>query len=68
MTPPAAITNGNIRNRIMFNVMLTAGPRIDVKGRAHTISYATGGSLPNPLEATYAAIASRGDQIECEVR
>jgi uncharacterized OsmC-like protein len=41
----------------MFNVMLTTGPRIDVKGRAHTISYATDGSLPNPLEATYAAIA-----------
>lgn len=41
----------------MFNVVLAAGPRIEVRTRAHTISYATDGSLPNPLEATYAAIA-----------
>jgi uncharacterized OsmC-like protein len=41
----------------MFNVQLVSGPRIEVVGRRHTISYATDGSLPNPLEATYAALA-----------
>jgi uncharacterized OsmC-like protein len=41
----------------MFNVSLVSGARIDVVGRKHTIAYATDGSLPNPLEATYAALA-----------
>ena len=41
----------------MFNIELRSGPRIDVVGRKHTISYANDGSLPNPLEATYAALA-----------
>ena len=41
----------------MFKVMLESGPRIDVVGRKHTIAYANDGSLPNPLEATYAALA-----------
>ena len=41
----------------MFNMVLTSGPRIDVIGKRHSIAYATDGSLPNPLEATYAAIA-----------
>jgi uncharacterized OsmC-like protein len=41
----------------MFNVRLESGSRIDVVGRSHSISYATDGTLPNPLEATYAALA-----------
>jgi len=41
----------------MFNVRLEPGSRIDVVGRSHSISYATDGTLPNPLEATYAALA-----------
>jgi uncharacterized OsmC-like protein len=41
----------------MFNLVLSPGPRIDVTGRHHSIAYATDGSLPNPLEATYAALA-----------
>lgn len=43
--------------RVMFNVVLANGPRIDVTGKRHAIAYATDGSLPNPLEATYAAMA-----------
>ena len=41
----------------MFNVTLESGPRIEVKGRKHAIAYSNDGSLPNPLEATYAALA-----------
>ncbi|HET9692903.1 MAG TPA: OsmC family protein [Steroidobacteraceae bacterium] len=41
----------------MFSVQLVSGPRIEVVGRHHAIAYATDGSLPNPLEATYAALA-----------
>jgi uncharacterized OsmC-like protein len=41
----------------MFNLVLTSGSRIDVTGKHHSIAYATDGSLPNPLEATYAAMA-----------
>lgn len=41
----------------MFSVQLASGPRIEVVGRRHAITYSTDGSLPNPLEATYAALA-----------
>jgi len=41
----------------MFHVQLQSGPQIAVVGRKHTITYANDGSLPNPLEATYAALA-----------
>lgn len=41
----------------MFHVQLQNGPQIAVVGRKHTITYANDGSLPNPLEATYAALA-----------
>ncbi len=41
----------------MFDLVLAAGPRIDVKSRRHEYHYATDGSLPNPLEATHAALA-----------
>jgi len=41
----------------MFHLVLDGTARIDVTYRDKTISYATDGSLPNPLEATYAALA-----------
>lgn len=41
----------------MFNLTLEPGARIDVQARNHRYQYATDGSLPNPLESTYAAIA-----------
>jgi uncharacterized OsmC-like protein len=41
----------------MYNLELVAGPRIDVAYRKHAFSYAVDGSLPNPLEAFYAALA-----------
>lgn len=41
----------------MFTVELQPGARIDVAYRKHTISYAVDGSLPNPLEAFYGALA-----------
>jgi uncharacterized OsmC-like protein len=41
----------------MFNLVLAPGSRIDVTARNHAYAYATDGSLPNPLESTYAALA-----------
>ncbi|HEX9207013.1 MAG TPA: OsmC family protein [Steroidobacteraceae bacterium] len=41
----------------MFNIVLAPGPRIEVQGKHHVYTYATDGSLPNPLESTYAALA-----------
>ncbi|MEW6721110.1 MAG: OsmC family protein [Thermodesulfobacteriota bacterium] len=41
----------------MYRLVLNGTPRIDVAYRDKTISYATDGSLVNPLEATYAALA-----------
>lgn len=41
----------------MFNLELQAGPRIDVAYRKHAFNYAVDGSLPNPLEAFYGALA-----------
>jgi uncharacterized OsmC-like protein len=41
----------------MFKLVLTDAPRIDVASRQHRYVYATDGSLPNPLESTYAALA-----------
>jgi uncharacterized OsmC-like protein len=41
----------------MYQIVLSAGPRIDVKSRRHEYHYATDGSLPNPLESTHAALA-----------
>lgn len=42
----------------MYNLNLDGGPLLNVAYRNHTLSYATNGSLPNPLEATYAALAA----------
>ncbi len=42
----------------MFNLVLDDTPRITVRHRDKTISFATDGSLLNPLEATYAALAA----------
>jgi uncharacterized OsmC-like protein len=41
----------------VFNLVIAPGPRIEVRGRQHTYLYATDGSVPNPLESTYAALA-----------
>ena len=41
----------------MFSLVLQSGPGIDVQGKHHQYRYATDGSLPNPLESTYAALA-----------
>lgn len=41
----------------MYNLNLDGGPLLHVAYRNHTLSYSTNGSLPNPLEATYAALA-----------
>jgi len=41
----------------MFKLTLEPGARIDVQARNHHYLYATDGSLPNPLESTYAALA-----------
>jgi uncharacterized OsmC-like protein len=41
----------------VFNLVLVTGPRIEVRGKLHTYTYATDGSAPNPLESTYAALA-----------
>ncbi|GIL21262.1 MAG: hypothetical protein BroJett041_23760 [Candidatus Jettenia caeni] len=42
----------------MFSLTLTDTQKIDVQSRKHTYNYAMDGSLPNPLEATYAALAA----------
>ncbi len=41
----------------MFNTTLHTGPKIDVTYRRHAFTYAVDGSLPNPLEAFYGALA-----------
>lgn len=41
----------------MYKLKLDGTPKLDVSYRNHTLSYSTNGSLPNPLEATYAALA-----------
>ena len=41
----------------MFNVTLSNDARIEVRAPRHSYVYATDGSLPNPLESTYAALA-----------
>jgi uncharacterized OsmC-like protein len=41
----------------MFQLTLTDSKQIDVHYKNHLISYGLDGSLPNPLEATYAALA-----------
>ena len=40
----------------MFALTMEDGPVLNVKSRQHQFTYAVDGSLPNPLEATYAAI------------
>ncbi|HEX5338167.1 MAG TPA: OsmC family protein [Gallionella sp.] len=41
----------------MYQLSLTDANQIHVQYKNHTISYGLDGSLPNPLEATYAALA-----------
>jgi uncharacterized OsmC-like protein len=41
----------------MYRLELDNGNQINVQYKNHSINYGTDGSLPNPLEATYAAIA-----------
>lgn len=41
----------------MYQLDLDDSKQIHVRYKAHTISYGLDGSLPNPLEATYAALA-----------
>lgn len=41
----------------MYQMALTDANQIHVQYKNHTISYGLDGSLPNPLEATYAALA-----------
>ena len=41
----------------MYQLALTDGNQIHVHYKNHKISYGLDGSLPNPLEATYAALA-----------
>ncbi|HWJ04491.1 MAG TPA: OsmC family protein [Steroidobacteraceae bacterium] len=41
----------------MFDLVLDGSPRIEVASHRHRYAYATDGSLPNPLESTYAALA-----------
>jgi uncharacterized OsmC-like protein len=41
----------------MFSLELTDSTHIEVKSRKHSFHYAIDGSLANPLEATYAALA-----------
>lgn len=41
----------------MYQVTLDDGNQIQVNYKHHSISYGLDGSLPNPLEATYAALA-----------
>ncbi len=41
----------------MYRLALNDSSQIDVRYKNHNISYGLDGSLPNPLEATYAALA-----------
>jgi uncharacterized OsmC-like protein len=41
----------------MFHLELDASNQISVHHKTHTIQYSMDGSLPNPLEATFAALA-----------
>jgi uncharacterized OsmC-like protein len=41
----------------MYQLDLDDSPHISVHYKTHTLSYGIDGSLPNPLEATYAALA-----------
>lgn len=41
----------------MYQFVLDDSKQIHVRYKNHTISYGMDGSLPNPLEATYAALA-----------
>jgi len=41
----------------MYQLSLNDSNQIQVQYKQHTISYGLDGSLPNPLEATYAALA-----------
>lgn len=41
----------------MFSLTLDDSPLLTVHSRQHQFNYAIDGSLPNPLEATFAAIA-----------
>ena len=41
----------------MYRLELNDSNQIDVLYKKHTLSYGVDGSLPNPLEATYAALA-----------
>jgi len=41
----------------MYRLDLDDGKQLHVKYKHHTVSYGLDGSLPNPLEATYAALA-----------
>lgn len=42
---------------LMYNIILDDSETIEVTTRKHQYRYATNGSLPNPLEATFAALA-----------
>lgn len=42
----------------MFSLDLDDTPRVDVAYEGHTLSYATDGAMPSPLEAIYAAVAA----------
>lgn len=41
----------------MYQLTLNDTPHIEVRFKNHSITYGLDGSLPNPLESTYAAIA-----------
>ena len=41
----------------MYQLTLSDSDQIDVRYKSHLISYRLDGTLPNPLEATYAALA-----------
>lgn len=40
----------------MYQLSMTDGNQLHVHYKNHTVSYGVDGSLPNPLEATYAAL------------
>lgn len=40
----------------MYNLTMTDGSQLHVHYKNHVVSYGVDGSLPNPLEATYAAL------------